>query len=198
MDYDAFLMEQQQHSAILILNHQHTIYLGSLSKYILPSLKLSYLILPNALIEPFKHYRNYMEGNAPSQYIQSILAQFMQKGDYADYLADMQALYLGRYQSFIVLFDQYLSEYCKIGEPRSCMQMACYFKKNIPIKFEQVLVDGAALQQISLTALSQFYTDKAKYGFVLGFSALNHTEIQLCMIQLSTLIQHELKRLGES
>lgn len=73
----------------------------------------------------------------------------------------MQALYLWRYQSFIVLFDQYLSEYCKIGEPRSCMQMACYFKKNIPIKFEQALVDGAALQQISLTALSQFYTDKA-------------------------------------
>ena len=45
-DSDAFLMEQQQHSAILILNHQHTIYLGSLSKYLLPSLKLSYLILP--------------------------------------------------------------------------------------------------------------------------------------------------------
>ena len=180
------------------MNHQHTIYLGSLSKYFLPSLKLSYLILPNALIEPFKHYRNYMEGSAPSQYMQAILAQFMQKGDYADYLADMQALYLGRYQSFIVLFDQYLSEYCKIGEPRSCMQMACYFKKNIPIKFEQALVDGAALQQISLTALSQFYTDKAKYGFVLGFSALNHTEIQLCMIQPSTLIQPELKRLGES
>ena len=77
MDYDDKLIGQQQHSEILILNHQHKIYLGSLSKYFLPSLKLSYLILPNALIEPFKHYCNYMEGNAPSQYMQAILAKFM-------------------------------------------------------------------------------------------------------------------------
>jgi len=39
--------------------------------------------------------------------MQAILAQFMQKGDCADYLTDMQVLYLGHYQSFIVLFDQY-------------------------------------------------------------------------------------------
>lgn len=196
-DYDALLLNKAQNAAILALDpYQRTIYIGSFSKYILPSLRLSYLILPSALIEPFKRYRNYIDGSAPSQYSQVLLASFMQKGHYAEYLRQMQQLYLKRYQTFIACFELYLAEYCFVKEHHPCMQMACYFKANIPHALEQALVKGAELQHISITRLSQFYKYDLEYGFVLGFSSLNDTEIKLCMKELRQLISNELARLA--
>ncbi|OTG92360.1 PLP-dependent aminotransferase family protein [Acinetobacter sp. ANC 3832] len=195
-DYDAFMLNKAENSAILGLDpYQRTIYLGSFSKYILPSLKLSYLILPNQLIEPFKRYRNYIEGSAPSQYYQAILASFMQKGYYAEYLAEMQKIYLTRYLAFKQYFEIYLSDFCFIKEHHPSMQIACYFKKIIPSSLEDALVKAAEVQKIYITRLSQFYDFDLEYGFVLGFSSLNDTEIKLCMTQLRQLIQSELARI---
>lgn len=195
-DYDALMLSKYKNTAILGLDHfQRTIYLGSFSKYILPSLRMSYLILPEALIEPFKRYRNYIDGSAPSQYFQIILANFMQRGHYAEYLAQMQQLYTQRYQTFIRCFDLYLSDYCYLKEHNASMQIACYFKANIPQALELALVQAAEIRQIGITRLSQFYAHDLAYGFVLGFSALNQTEIKACMLQLRQLIENELSRL---
>ncbi len=195
-DYDAFMLNKAENSAILGLDpYQRTIYLGSFSKYILPSLKLSYLILPNQLIEPFKRYRNYIEGSAPSQYYQAILASFMQKGYYAEYLAEMQKIYLTRYLAFKQYFEIYLSDFCFIKEHHPSMQIACYFKKTITSSLEDALVKAAEVKNIYITRLSQFYDFDLEYGFVLGFPSLNDTEIKLCMTQLRQLIQSELARI---
>ncbi|OTG80283.1 PLP-dependent aminotransferase family protein [Acinetobacter sp. ANC 4648] len=195
-DYDALLLNKSKNTAILGLDpYQRTIYLGLFSKYILPSLRLSYLIVPKALVEPFKRYRNYIDGSAPSKYFQMLLANFMQKGHYFEYLRQMQQLYLQRYQYFIHYYDLYLADFCFIKDHHPSMQIACYFKTEIPVTLEGALVKGAELKGIALTALSQFYEFDIEYGFVLGFSSLNHTEIRLCMVQLRELIQNELARL---
>lgn len=195
-DYDALSLNKIQNTTILGLdNYQRTIYIGSFSKYILPSLRLSYLVLPKALVEPFKRYRNYIDGSAPSQYSQVLLANFMQRGYYAEYLHHMQKLYLTRYQTFINSFNLYLAEYCFIQQQQPSMHIACYFKSAIPIHLETALVNSAKLHNIAITRLSQFYQSQAEYGFVLGFSALNDTEIKLCMKKLHQLIKNELVRL---
>ena len=75
------------------------------------------------------------------------------------------------------------------------MQIACYFKANIPQALELALVQAAEIRQIGITRLSQFYAHDLAYGFVLGFSALNQTEIKACMLQLRQLIENELSRL---
>ncbi len=76
------------------------------------------------------------------------------------------------------------------------MQVACYFKENLPDELEVSLAQAAALKNISLTRLSQFYAQHPSYGFVLGFSSLNPTEIKSCMLQLHGLITTELKRVN--
>ncbi|WP_407307114.1 PLP-dependent aminotransferase family protein [Acinetobacter sp.] len=194
-DYDVLLLNKTPNTPVLGLDpYQRTIYLGSFSKYILPSLRLSYLILLKALIEPFKRYRNYIDGSAPSQYSQVLLGNFMQRGHYAEYLRQMQQLYLKCYQMFMTCFEQYLSEFCFMKQHHPSMQVACYFKSAIPPTFEQALIKGAKLNNIKITYLSQFYEYDPEYGFVLGFSSLNDTEIKLCMKQLRQLIQNELGR----
>lgn len=194
-DYDALMLHTEKNTAIMGMDrYQRTIYLGSFSKYILPSLRISYMVLPQALIEPFKRYRNYIDGSAPSQYFQVILARFMQTGDYAKYLKHMQQLYAQRYQAFMACFDLYLADYFYLKEHYPCMQIACYFKAHIPHHLEHALVQGGEIREMWITRLSQFYAYDAEYGVVLGFSALNQTEIKACMLILRQLIESELSR----
>lgn len=194
-DYDALMLHTEKNTAIMGMDrYQRTIYLGSFSKYILPSLRISYMVLPQALIEPFKRYRNYIDGSAPSQYFQVILARFMQTGDYAKYLKHMQQLYAQRYQAFMACFDLYLADYFYLKEHHPCMQIACYFKAHIPHHLEHALVQGGEIREMWITRLSQFYAYDAEYGVVLGFSALNQTEIKACMLILRQLIESELSR----
>ena len=65
---------------------------------------MSYMILPSALVDAFTRYRNYIDGSAPSQYFQTILGKFMQRGYYAEYLTQMQRIYHERYEAFIFIF----------------------------------------------------------------------------------------------
>lgn len=195
-DYDALMLAQPSLPAVFSLDHhQRTIYIGSMSKYILPSLRLSYMILPKQLIAPFQRYRNIIDGSAPSQYSQVLLALFMQQGHYARYLTHMQQLYASRYQSFIFNFNQYLGEYCYLEPYQASMQVACYFH---PQWAEQVCEDDLVIQakqsDIDLTGLSQFYAAPLapRYGFVLGFSALSESEILVCMQQLGALMHQTL------
>ena len=195
-DYDALMLAQPSLPAVFSLDHhQRTIYIGSMSKYILPSLRISYMILPKQLIAPFHRYRNIIDGSAPSQYSQVLLALFMQQGHYARYLTHMQQLYASRYQSFIFNFNQYLGEYCYLEPYQASMQVACYFH---PQWAEQVceddLVTHAKQSDIDLTGLSQFYAAPLapRYGFVLGFSALSESEILVCMQQLGALMHQTL------
>ena len=106
--------------------------------------------MPKALIEPFKRYRNYIDGSAPSQYFQVLLGNFMQRGHYAEYLRQMQQLYLKRYQTFMSCFEFYLSEFCFMKQHHPSMQVACYFKAEIPNSLEQALVKGQSYTRLKL------------------------------------------------
>lgn len=195
-DYDALMLAQPSLPAVFSLDHhQRTIYIGSMSKYILPSLRISYMILPKQLIAPFQRYRNIIDGSAPSQYSQVLLALFMQQGHYARYLTHMQQLYASRYQSFIFNFNQYLGEYCYLEPYQASMQVACYFHPQWAEQaYENDLVMHAKQSDIDLTGLSQFYAAPLapRYGFVLGFSALSESEILVCMQQLGALMHQTL------
>ena len=70
--------------------------------------------------------------------------------------------------------------------------------KNLKLaeKLENALVKGAELKGIAITHLSQFYENNPEYGFVLGFSALNDTEIKACMLELTQMISAEIKRVN--
>lgn len=82
------------------------IYMGSFSKTVLPSLRLGFLVLPDALVEPFRRARAVVDGHSPVPY-QAVLADFISEGHFARHIRRMRALYAER-QS--VLLDSARSE----------------------------------------------------------------------------------------
>ncbi|MGH7092567.1 MAG: PLP-dependent aminotransferase family protein [Stellaceae bacterium] len=70
-------------------------YAGSFSKVLLPSLRLGYVVVPNALVDRFRiACRAFHAGNA--QLEQAVVARFMEEGHFPRHLKRMRDLYADR------------------------------------------------------------------------------------------------------
>ncbi|HSB03201.1 MAG TPA: PLP-dependent aminotransferase family protein, partial [Anaerolineales bacterium] len=71
------------------------IYIGTFSKVLFPSLRIGYLILPPALVDPFLKVRRLIDIHSP-MLEQAVLADFMTEGHFARHLRHMRTLYAER------------------------------------------------------------------------------------------------------
>jgi GntR family transcriptional regulator/MocR family aminotransferase len=76
------------------------IYMGSFSKTLFPSLRLGFVVLPPALVEPFRRVRSVVDGHSPLLE-QAVLAEFIAEGHFSRHVRRMRALYQER-QSILV------------------------------------------------------------------------------------------------
>src|SRR5690625_3898501 len=73
-------------------SYDRVIYMGTLSKSLLPSIRLSYMVLPKPLLEKYQTEFNMYE-QPVSKIHQKTLYQFMQRGDWQKHLRKMRNIY---------------------------------------------------------------------------------------------------------
>jgi GntR family transcriptional regulator/MocR family aminotransferase len=76
------------------------IYVGTFSKTLAPALRLGFLVLPEALVEPFVAARGAAEQYPPSLE-QAVLADFLAEGHFARHVRRMRGLYQERLECLI-------------------------------------------------------------------------------------------------
>ncbi|MFP3405029.1 HTH-type transcriptional regulatory protein GabR [compost metagenome] len=76
------------------------IYVGTFSKVLFPSLRLGYVILPPALVEPFCTLRAVMDRSPPTL-LQATTADFMAQGHFIGHIRRIRGLYKARQQALI-------------------------------------------------------------------------------------------------
>src|SRR5690606_41671508 len=69
--------------------------IGTFSKTLAPALRLGYLIVTEALVEPFRAARAALDRHAPTL-AQRVLADFIAEGHYARHVRRVRALYAER------------------------------------------------------------------------------------------------------
>ena len=72
------------------------IYLGTFSKSIAPAIRISYLVLPESLLETYRRIDNVFSSTV-SRLDQRVLQLFMEKGYYERHLNKMRALYKSKH-----------------------------------------------------------------------------------------------------
>lgn len=88
---------------------ERVIYSGTFSKMFYPGFRLGFIVLPKALIEPFKIAKFYADaGNTFLE--QAVLAAFIQEGEYAKHVRRVRKACLERQQALIQSLTQYLPE----------------------------------------------------------------------------------------
>src|SRR5205809_4218560 len=85
------------------------IYAGTMSKILFPSLRLGYVVAPEALIDPLVKIRSTMDQHS-SAIDQATLARFITEGFFLRHVKRMRKLYAERREFFIKEFNKLLSD----------------------------------------------------------------------------------------
>ncbi|EEB35791.1 transcriptional regulator, GntR family [Anaerococcus hydrogenalis DSM 7454] len=149
------------------------IYFGNFSKLLAPSLRISYMVLPDALLE--KYERNFKGlSNTVSTFVQKALANFIKSGEFEKHINRMKNIYFKKF-NFIV---QKLEEIEEISFPERIDSLHLLIKidKSVDIvKFNELLKEKS-LRLINLNRFLYKKNGKENY-FILGFANLSRDEI---------------------
>lgn len=151
-----------------------TIYVGSFSKIFSNTLRLGYLIIPEALIDAFSRtLRSF--GVKASLMPQQALAEFMASGEFYRHLRRVRRVYGDRRNLLVKRLAEDLSEFGTFKDHEAGMQIAFHLAAGIK---DTDLVAAAEEQGLSLRSLSSFSTHQSELnGVLLGFCGYAEDEL---------------------
>ena len=186
-DYDSeFHYDQRPQPALQgLASDARVLYMGTFSKVLYPSLRLAWLVVPDALIEPLCRLRSIMDGHS-SQLMQAVTADFIQNGHFSAHLRLMRQLYASRRHILCRELENKLEDKLTLLTHQGGLQLTVQLKNG----GEQRLTQEAAALGLTLPRLSPLYHQQPRHiqeGWILGYSALQPTEIIQAVDKLARL-----------
>lgn len=153
---------------------QRVIYFGTFSKSLIPSLRMSYFVLPIKLIEPFEQ-RFSLQKSTVSRMDQLTLSDFMKEGYWRRHLDKMRTVYRQKQKSILIAIHHYLSpEYEVIGES-SGLHIVLKLPNDLT---EEDAIELAKTIHIRIYPVSNSYVNVKSTNLVLlGYGGLSNEEI---------------------
>lgn len=154
------------------------IYLNTFAKNIAPSLRISYMVLPENLAE--KYQKNFsFYSNTVSSFEQYTLSKFMAKGNFERYINKMRIIYKQRLDTIInAVNNSSLKDFIKVKGEKTGLHILLEVDNGMT---ENELVDNAKKNGILLTGVSQFFHNGVYNGkptLVLGYSGIDAVNIE--------------------
>ena len=162
------------------------VYLGTFSRSIAPSVRISYMVLPPSLLEVYQ--RSFLFYSCPvSRFEQFTLSRFLQDGHYERHINRMRKLYRGRRDALIrELYGCCLGSEITIYGADAGLHLLVVL--NHQAQAEQLQL-RAACAGIRLHALSEYcfgeLSEQTQRTFVFGYAHLNEEEIGAAVRLLS-------------
>lgn len=170
-------------------------YLGSFSKLLFPTLRLSFLALPASLVEAAE---KIMAGVSPRASLlgQGALARFISEGHFAAHLRRTRLLYASRQQALIASAQRHLAGLLEIVPDPAGMHVIARPHADIASTFDDVaVVDAAAAASVSVAALSACYAGANKeQGLILGYAGTPEIEIERAIVRLQKALRRRASR----
>ncbi|MDT4869002.1 HTH-type transcriptional regulatory protein GabR [compost metagenome] len=146
---------------------QKVIYVGTFSKVLYPSLRLGYVILPEALVEPFCAIRAVMD-RSPSTLHQATTADFMGEGHFLGHIRRMRALYQARQESLVEQLRRHLDGFLQVAPVAAGLHLIGWLGEA---EDDDAIAQGLARQQIYTYALGDYCLKRyLPPGLLVGFA----------------------------
>lgn len=154
------------------------IYLGTFSKSLIPSIRISYMVLPPMLLKKYlDHFTVYKQ--TASRLHQDTLYRFMNEGYWQSHLNKMRTLYRKKHAALMESIKNYLGDKVQIIGENSGLHIVLEVKNRMD---EEQLIKNALNFDVKVYPLSMYYHDsKGCSGsrVLLGFGGLSEKEIDL-------------------
>jgi GntR family transcriptional regulator/MocR family aminotransferase len=162
------------------------IYGGTMSKILYPSLRLGYVVAPEALLDALVKIRSTMDQHS-SAIDQATLARFITEGFFLSHIKRMRKIYAERRRVFIKYFNELLGDRFTLQVPEGGLNMVAWLKRE---------EDFATINRVTLqigvkpSPLS-FYCIRAtpKPAFVFGFAGWTPAQIRESLVKLASSLQ---------
>jgi len=180
-DYDSeFHFYNKPFAAIQgMFENAPVLYMGSFSKTLLPALRVGYLVVPEAVVEPVLWAKQISGGETPLL-TQATIAEFIESGQFTRHLRRMRQLYRDKWQ----LFQHEVTE--KLGGLAQPVAESAGMHLVLEGNFDDLaLSQWLKTRGFGSTPLSaHFLGEDVRTGLVLGFASASEREITQCVATL--------------
>ena len=165
------------------------IYLGTFSKSIAPSIRISYMALPKKLM---RYYQSrYPFAVTISKVDQKIVELFLRNGHYERHLNRMRRLYKSKHDWILRWVKEEMSEICSCFGEHAGIHLLLRFHNGIS---EDEAVERAKSAGIRVYGLSEFFVQEKKETeavVLIGYATLTEEEIKEALQILSRIWKKE-------
>ncbi|TDP62465.1 GntR family transcriptional regulator [Roseateles toxinivorans] len=156
--------------------------LGTFSKLMFPALRLAYLVLPQALVEPFTRARSLLGRGLPALE-QAMTARFILDGHFERHLRRSRAQYAARAQALRHAIGRHARGLVEPPAIDAGLDVAVRLRTRGNDRAAQRQLMAAGIEAV---ALSRYATDaRLAPGLVLGFAAFDESQIESAVRQLA-------------
>ncbi|WP_391115928.1 PLP-dependent aminotransferase family protein [Psychrobacillus sp. L3] len=178
-DYDSeFRYQQQPIPALLSIQQEaRVIYISTFSKAFLPSIRLSYMVLPSELLDQYNQQFATFEQTASSIH-QRTMARFMERGHWDSHIRKMRATYKRKMHVLVSSLHLAFGKVIRLIGTQSGLYILIQLQSSVG---EEILIQQALEQGVKVYPTSNLYIGyKPEFSILkLGFSNLSIEEIQL-------------------
>ncbi len=187
-DYDGDLRYNGRPQAALqsLDEDGRVVYLGTFSKVLFPALRLAYVVLPPALLQPFLQAKALIDRGAPTL-TQAAVADFMQEGHYERHLGQLRHVYGRRRGALVAAIEQFMPGRVRYAAVAAGLHMMLYLPADCE---ETAVVQGAAAVDVGVYPGAPYHVERpSPPAILLGFSGLSEGEIEEGVRRLAAVVQ---------
>ncbi len=164
------------------------IHLGTFNKSTFPTLRLGYMVLPDALLGDVLQFRRDVD-RPPPGIAQAVLAEFIAEGHFSRHLRRTRQLYAARLSALRGAVDRHLGGVLRVPEIEAGLCTPGYFEEGLTSREGERRARAGGLRLYGLHRFCLERTDL--HGLMLGFASMDEAEIEEGVRALAeTLLPH--------
>jgi GntR family transcriptional regulator/MocR family aminotransferase len=168
-----------------------TVYLGTLSKTLFPSLRLGYLVVPADLADAFVAAKALADRHAPSVE-QAVLAEFIVEGYFDRHIRRTRLLYAERQAALVAAAARELGGLLDVGPAEAGMHLVGYLPAGAD---DHAAARQAAAYGVDAPALSAYaLAPQQRAGLLLGYAAFDPAAIDEGVRRLAAALRDTQRR----
>ncbi len=178
-DYDSeFRFDAHPMPAVQSLDHKgRVIYMNTFSKSLAPSIRISYMVLPEGLMQEFQRKLGFYSCTVPS-FEQYTLARFLSRGYFEKHINRMRKFYKNRRNTLVAMLEgRSFSNRLTILEQDAGLHFLLKVDTDLT---DRELTDRLEKLGIRVRALSDYYHDSSgdRHCLVVNYSGLRDERLQ--------------------
>jgi GntR family transcriptional regulator/MocR family aminotransferase len=186
-DYDSeFRYEGRPADSLQSMDlHGVVAFVGTLSKVVLPNLRIGYVVAPDAILRALTIAKHLTDWHTATM-VQHALARFIEDGSLLKHIRRGHDIYAGRREVLVRVFRAELAPWFELVPAVAGFHLAAFARKELDIA---LLIKLARRVGVGLYALSAFYCEATpRQGLFFGYGAIDTLDIAPALLRVRTIL----------